>query len=493
MANHLSLSDSFTSQDSVNIPPQNSSVLPPPGSPTTHLQPDDLILTANLAYRDTSVSYSPGTNIQAIPVHVTHCRPHIPPVAQRVPYRTNIRRDNRAVQALSLPNIMVANHRSLFPKFYHLVDEILEMDIHLGLHCEIWEDTDNPTHTNMIEEALELHGIQYISTPRKNKRGGGAAITLISNSPFTLTELEPSVKSGDDKLEVCWGLLKPKTPTGIIKSIIICSFYIPPNSRKKTALINHMSLNYFIFKSRYPDSAFIAGGDKNDLNLGHILDIDPSLRQLVTQPTYRQSILDVLITDLGQYYNEPSIRPAVQPDNPVIASSSDHKIVFVEPNSNACQPVKRHSTYRKVRPLPNSALAKFAQWVQHEPWTFVYDGRNSSDMADRLTFLLDLQVNQCCPLRTIKSTNLDGKFKSVSVDQICRRKKREYQKHGNSAKFKQLKKQVKEALKVAARKFINKQVELTGSANNSWLKHVKLLAGRPGEYSPNPFTLPKHV
>ena len=94
-----------------------------------------------------------------------------------------------------------------------------------------------------------------------------------------------------------------------------------------------------MFKSVYPDSAFIGGGDKNDLNLQHLLDIDPSFRKLVTRPTHRQSILCVLITDLGQYYNEPTIHPAVQPDNPIIASPSDHKIAFAEPNTSTNQPV----------------------------------------------------------------------------------------------------------------------------------------------------------
>ena len=81
-----------------------------------------------------------------------------------------------------------------------------------------------------------------ISTPRSNRRVGGAAITLISDSQFVLTKLNIDVLDGDYSLEVCWGLLKPQNPTGHIKSIIVCSFYSPPNSRKKSALINHIVL-----------------------------------------------------------------------------------------------------------------------------------------------------------------------------------------------------------------------------------------------------------
>ena len=153
-----------------------------------------------------AVATSSQADSQQIPVHLTHIRPVPLPAARRTPYNTTIRRDNRTVQALSLPNIMVANHRSMFPKFVDVIKEV--------------------------------HGLHNISTPRINRRGGGAAITLICNSPFTLSPLKSSSKPGEEKLEVCWGLRKPKVPTGNIKYIIICSFYIPPNTGCSLGTVN---------------------------------------------------------------------------------------------------------------------------------------------------------------------------------------------------------------------------------------------------------------
>ena len=70
---------------------------------------------------------------------------------------------------------MVGNHRSIFPKFNHLIDEMIECQIHLGLHSEVWEDDDNLDHKKIVEEALELKGILYLSNPRskRNKKGWG--------------------------------------------------------------------------------------------------------------------------------------------------------------------------------------------------------------------------------------------------------------------------------------------------------------------------------
>ena len=44
---------------------------------------------------------------------------------------------------------------SLFPKFNNLVDKIVENNLHLGMHSEVWEDLENLKHANMIEEALK--------------------------------------------------------------------------------------------------------------------------------------------------------------------------------------------------------------------------------------------------------------------------------------------------------------------------------------------------
>ena len=168
--------------------------------------------------------------------------------------------------------------------------------------------------------------------------------------------------------------------------------------------------------------------------------IHPTFKQLVTQPTYRLSVLDVIVTDIGHYYQIPTIRPAVLPDNPANGSPSDHRIAFVRTISTSTPTVNRVTFSRSVRPLPDTAVLKFANWVQHEPWTFVYNGVDSSDMADRFTFLVQLNLDTHCPTKTVKSTSLDGKIRSPAVKQACRKKNREYAKNGNSDRYKVLKK-----------------------------------------------------
>ena len=212
----------------------------------------------------------------------------------------------------------------------------------------------------------------------------------------------------------------------------------------------------------------------------------------MTQPTYRLSVLDVLVTDIGQYYLVPIIRPPVQPDNPTSASPSDHSIAFAKTNTSTFLPVKRETKSHTVRPLPDVAITNFANWVQHESWEFVFNGVDSSDMVDRFNYLVQLNLDTHCPARTVKTNNLDEKITCPAVKQASRRKNREYSKHGNSAKYKELKKEVKTKLSDATSKLLRKQTEQVSAKNNSWLKHVKQLTARPGDQPQATFSLPQH-
>ena len=116
-----------------------------------------------------------------------------------------------------------------------------------------------------------------------------------------------------------------------------------------------------------------------------------------------------------------------------------------------------------MRPLPAEALSDFVSWVQHESWAFVCDGRNPTDMVERFNFLVNYNLDHYCPTKTLKTTNLDGKITSVAVKQASRRKNREYTKHENSAKYKELKKDVKVKLKEASVNFLEKQTTLVCS------------------------------
>ena len=236
------------------------------------------------------------------------------------------KKSERLKKAELLPNLWCANHRSLWPRLNNTIDELLELDAHVGFHTEIWEMKGDTRQRSLIEKVYELKGVSYFSTPRDDRSGGGAAITLINQSEFTVTQLYPA---NPHKVEVCWCLLKFKHPMKSLQSILLCCFYSPPNSRKQTRLIDHISEVYF--KNKTSMSGFICAGDRNDIKVEKFLEISESFRQIVTKPTYgNKKVLDICVTDLGSYYCEPLIRQPVVPEDSTRVPS-DHNPWFATP------------------------------------------------------------------------------------------------------------------------------------------------------------------
>ena len=130
-----------------------------------------------------------------------------------------------------------------------------------------------------------MRGLKYISTPSPGtKRGDGAAI-VVNTETFTIYKQNIPIPSN---LEIVWGLLKPKEVTGKITKIIVCCFYCPPKSTKKTALIDHMTFTLQSLRSTFPQAAVVISGDRNNLCIDRLMSVDPALRKIVRKSTRGQ-------------------------------------------------------------------------------------------------------------------------------------------------------------------------------------------------------------
>ena len=226
--------------------------------------------------------------------------------------------------------------RSLMAKSSSLAEDMWDRSTDISFLSEIWEQSENKRHQHKIEELYELKGYKYISTPRPgNRRGGGAAV-VVNTSRFSVSKLNVENSNG---LEIVWGIVKPNQVTGKINKIIVCCFYCPPRSKKKTALIEHMTLTVQSLLSVYPKAGILISGDRNDLRIDRLLSVDKSLKQLVKNPTRGPNILTVLCSDLEVYYEEPIVVPPIGVDVPGRGVPSDHQGVVMNPRSVCNVPV----------------------------------------------------------------------------------------------------------------------------------------------------------
>ena len=402
-----------------------------------------------------------------------------------------LKRDKKAVQGLSLPVLSNYNMRSIFPKLDSFSEDFIERSVGVSFLTEIWEKSTNKKHQKKLEEMFEMKGILYISTPRPGvKRGGGVALAA-DPARFLLSKLNVP---NPDQLEVSWGLLKPRQVTGPISKIICCCFYSPPNSRKKTKLIDHISSILQDLLLDHPGAGVIISGDRNDLSIERLLSIDPSLRQIVRNPTHGRKVLDIVLTNIWMFYNEPEIVEPIPVDDPAKGVPSDHSGVVVMPICNADQPPMRRKMKKVFRPMPDSLVNKFGEEICNMSWNFLSPELSSTELTELFQTKMTIMVDDNFPLKTITLTDFDQPWITQDLKKLKRIRRREFCRHGRSDKYIQLKNQFEMKKKDAVQKYTDKIIEEVreGSKSSSY-KALRKLGVRSGDIKDELFTIPAHI
>ena len=304
--------------------------------------------------------------------------------------------NNRINASAYLPVIAVINCRSLQPKLRSLVEKFQNEDYSIAVLCEIWEKTGkkNSYFQSKVEEMLELDGLKYLSCGSRpsGKRGGGVAI-LIDSRKLNIEKLQIHVPNN---LEVLWAIVRPKEPHqgSQFKEYVVCSFYSPPSSRKNRKLLDHVISTTHALMARFPSAAFYLAGDKNDLPLACLIQGLPKFAQIVANFTHGEKIIDVLLTNCSQLYAVPEISSPLLPDKPQCEKPSDHSVPVARPLCLASQPVSNVYTEKTCRPLPDSAVREFMQWVHTESWDSVPANGSTTAQVEAYEKIIESKVNQ---------------------------------------------------------------------------------------------------
>ena len=429
------------------------------------------------------------TQIGFRPPYVHHQRP--PPVLLPIQKTTG-------TFTSSMPTVAIFNARSLFPKLTSLITDIKERSVDICCVSEIWEDNKKKRKRKRrrrsqrfrIEEMLELEGIQYISTPRRNRRGGGAAIAVCLEN-FTVSKLNVNIPSN---VETVWGMIKPKLPNSLFPSYIVCSFYSPPNLRRNHALVNHLTVTLQNLMNIHRNSGIYLCGDRNNIDIQTLTAIDPSLHQVVSFPTHGPNILDVICTNLPQFYQPPLSLPPLVPDDPSKGAPSDHEGVLMLPVPFLKKSTHTNKKVKLVRPLPDSLIVNF--WSSFAEVDFI--GRLTPDMnVDELvstyTSISSQLLDQTFPQKRVTIYETDKPWFNEDLRKLKRLRLREYCKNGKSDKYCVL----LDAFKVKSKEAISKYKEklkdqvLQGSRGSTY-PALKKLAAQPYSKSCAQISLPQH-
>ena len=304
---------------------------------------------------------------------------------------------------------------------------------------ETWERDELSLESLLNMPNYKVHSYKRPKVKAKKQPGGSCAL-VYNETRFKATKLDVPVPKG---VEACWLLLKPINKNDLIENIAIASIYVSPSSVYKTASINHIIDTIHLLRAQYDNKInYLIGGDLNRLKINCILDCYGPLRQIITSATRDSAILENIITDLHTLYQEPECLPPLQVDEDKAGSDSDHNIVLLPPitiNNNR----KRIKKAVVTRPLPESGVNQFAQFICTHTWGEVLGEEDVNQKVLNFHNTIRTKLDECCPEKTVMVSYLDKKWMTPYLKTLNRKIKREFHKNRKSNKWKRLKKKFK--------------------------------------------------
>ena len=249
--------------------------------------------------------------------------------------------------------------------------------------------------------------------------------------------------------------------------------------------------------TKYPKAGYLCAGDRNKMDTQAIEDALPKCKQIVTKYTYKKrKIHDVMLTNMSHLFALPFIAPAVQVDFPGKGVPSDHDMAVAVPLAGAgAGAVTREYTVRTSRPMPDSAIRQFGQWITGEDWAEVKSVASTSQQGLVLKKILQDQIDQTFPKKQVKISNTDKPWITSEIKKLDRWKKSEYRKHGKSVKYQSLLKSYNEKYRSAAGQHLRRNVtDLMEAAPGQAWSVLKRMGARPGECGEEAaFSMTEHV
>ena len=265
----------------------------------------------------------------------------------------------------------------------------------------------------------------------------------------------------------------------MIQKIILGSIYSKPNSKKKTATLDHIAETYNFLNAKYGKGTYwILAGDTNDMKLDPILHLSPNLKSVVTNPTRLNPdrILDNIITDLGKWYQSPVCLPPIGADPGSGGKPSDHQIVIMEPISTINNKPARATRIISVRPMKQSGIDLFGDWLNNQTWSEVLEAKTVDEKAELLQKMIMDKVDEFLPEKQRKVSSDDQPFCTEEMKRLKRVKAREYQKHRRSLKWLNLNEKYKKAVLKAKRTYYKNIVkDLKTTKTSQWFSMLKKL------------------
>ena len=90
---------------------------------------------------------------------------------------------------------------------------------------------------------------------------------------------------------------------------------------------------------------------------------------------------------------------------------------------------------RIARPLPESGIRQFGQWIVSEDWDSISNSVSSTEQVLKFQEMVSNQLDKHFPTKSVRTTQQDKPFITFELKKLDKIKKREYRRHGKSEKY----------------------------------------------------------
>ena len=400
----------------------------------------------------------------------------------RPSFRQTIKRSNKILESpplfsQELPTVMNLNPRSIYNRLEELSIIINQYNISLAGISESWERENQP-----LNKIIQIENFKVLTNAVQRSNRGGKPALLIDESKYVIRELCPKIITVPIGIEAVWALIRSKCRNrkSKINWIAVCCFYYPEdNISSRTLMYDHMAESINLIKAKYKNVHFLLLADSNKLDLSPILNMSEGLVQVVDIPTRLNppATLDTIMTDLSSLYRKPVTKPPINSDN-LRGKPSDHLIVLLQPLPDVS--VTEPREYQKVefRPVPESGLAIFREWLVKYDWSELYKSNNINFKAEYFQKILLDKFHEIFPIKIMKSSADDQPWFNCDLKKKDRARKREFFKNQKSEHWKKLNLEFLNAMKKAKISYRENMVDdIKNTHPSQWYSKVRRMSG----------------
>jgi hypothetical protein len=209
----------------------------------------------------------------------------------------------------------------------------------------------------------------------------------------------------------------------------------PPGYDNKD-LISYIQSTLDSILDSSPNASIILTGDFNHFNYRHLYS-SFNLKQLVKVPTRGQNILDLVLTNVHKYYNQPETLPPI--------GSSDHNVVLLSPKTT--RPKGKKS---KVL-VPDTCSAKrhlFLEKLKNVNFTAVLYQPSCEQRYELFDCILNDVIDKTLPFKSVKTYSLDKPWMSTEIKRAIAERQKAWRVLGPpSSEFRSLRNKINRLVK----------------------------------------------